>query len=258
MANNMKKQIDKAVILAGGKGTRLYPLTKNIPKVLIKVGEKSVIEHQIELLKSCGIKNVWIMLGHLGESIRKHLGSGKKWGVNIHYYQEKKPLGTAGALNPIGKTLKEDFLVLSGDVMLNLDVKKFINWHQEKKEKIASFVVHPTDHPRDSDLIETDSEDKISFFFQRPHPHGRKTGNLGIASVFAFSPAIFKYIPKNKKTDIEKDILPKILKSEKVFAYDTPEYIKDMGTPERLKMVREDYISGKIFKKRPSQNIHEA
>jgi len=254
----MQKKIKKAVILAGGKGTRLASVIKDTPKSLVKIGDKPVIEHQILLLKKYGIKDIWIMLGYLGGIIRKHLGNGKKWGVNIRYCQEKKPLGTAGALKPLGRELKEDFLVLSGDVMLDLNVKKFINWHQEKKEKIASFVVHPTDHPRDSDLIETDSEEKISFFFQRPHPRGRKTGNLGIASVFAFSPAIFKYIPKNKKTDIEKDILPKILKLEKVFAYNTPEYIKDMGTPERLKKVMEDYASGKIFKKRPSQNVYEA
>ncbi len=237
----------KAVILAGGKGTRLAPLIKNTPKSLVKIGGKPVIEHQILLLRKYGIKDIWILLGYLGNEIKEYLGNGKKWNVNIRYHQEKEPLGTAGAVKTLAEKVKEDFLVFSGDVMLDLNLKKFINWHGEKKEKIASIVVHSTDHPSDSDLVEIDDSERITNFLIRPHPEGKILPDLSIASVFIFSPKILQYMPESKKSDIEKDILPVILKSkEKLYGYKTPEYIKDMGTPERLKKISQDFASGKI------------
>jgi len=243
-----KKTIKKAVILAGGKGTRLTKVAKKIPKALIKIGGKPVIKHQILLLKEYGIKEIWILLGYLGDQIREYLQDGKKWNVKIYYHQEEKPLGTAGALKVLEGKIKEDFLVLSGDVMLNFDVKRFINQHK-KKRGMASIVVHPNDHPFDSDLVEIDDKGQITALLNRPHPKGITFRNLSIASVYIFSPKIFKYIPENKKSDIEKDILPKVLKAkEKIYAYNTPEYIKDIGMPKRLKEVRNDYLSGKIKK----------
>ena len=261
-----KKTIKKAVILAGGKGTRLAKVAKNIPKSLVKIGKKSLIEHQILLLKKYGVKEIWILLGHLGGQIRKYLQDGKKWNIKIYYHQEKKPLGTAGALKLLeGKIgdedkssssrfarlrlarVREDFLVLSGDVIMDFDIKRFIN-HQQKKS-IATIIIHPNDHPFDSDLVEVDDKGQIIALLKRPHPKGITFRNLSIASAYIFSPKIFKYIPENRKFDIEKDILPLLLKSkEKIYAYNTPEYLKDIGTPDRLARVRADYVSGKIKK----------
>ncbi|MFC1789584.1 HAD-IIIA family hydrolase [Patescibacteria group bacterium] len=237
----------KAAIIAGGKGTRLAPYIKDIPKALVKIGNKTIIEHQVLLLKEHGIKEIWVLLGYLGEQIRDYLGNGKKWKVKINYVQEDKPLGTAGALKQLEKRMKEDFLVFSGDVMLDLDLGRVIKWHEEKKDSIATFVVHPNDHPFDSDLVEIDKGGRIISLNKRPHPKGENFHNLSIASAYIFSPKIFKHIPSNRKTDIEKYLLPKILKlNKKVYGYCTPEYIKDAGTQKRLKRVREDYLSGKI------------
>ncbi len=236
----------KAVILAGGKGTRLAKLTKNAPKPLIKVGGKPVIEHQILLLREYGIKEIWILLGYFGEKIREYFQDGKKWKVKIHYYQEEKPLGTAGALKVLENEIKEDFLVFSGDVMMDFDLKRFINYHRQKKG-IASIVVHSNDHPFDSDLVEVDKEGQIISLLKRPHSPELTFRNLSIASAYIFSPKIFKYIPIKIKSDIEKDIFPLILKSKaKIYAYNSPEYFKDIGTPERLFKVRKDYTLGKI------------
>ena len=238
----------KAVILAGGKGTRLAKLTKNTPKPLIKVGGKPVIEHQILLLRKYGIKEIWILSGYLGKKIREYLQDGKKWKVKIHYYQEEKPLGTAGALKVLENEIKEDFLVFSGDVIIDFDLKRFINYHCQKKG-IASIVVHPNDHPFDSDLVEVNKEGQIISLLKRPHSHGLTFRNLSIASAYIFSPKIFKYIPIKIKSDIEKDIFPLILKSKaKIYAYNSPEYFKDIGTPERLLKARKDYALGKIKK----------
>ncbi|MDO8743405.1 MAG: nucleotidyltransferase family protein, partial [Candidatus Azambacteria bacterium] len=241
--------VKKTVILAGGKGERLHPLTKDVPKSLIKIGGKPIIEHQIQLLEEQGIKEIWLLLGYMGEKIKNYLKDGRKWNVEIHYEQEKKPLGTAGALLQLTDKIKEDFLVLSGDVMLNLNFRKFMNYHLGKENNLASFAVHSTDHPQDSDLVEIDEDGRILNLFKRPHSEGKKLGNTSIASVFVFSPGVFNYIDREKKVDIEKDMLPLILKSkDKTYGYLTQEYIKDMGTLERLEKVRQDYFLGKIQK----------
>lgn len=238
----------QAVILAGGQGTRLAPYLKDLPKALVKIGDRSVIEHQIQLLSSQGITDIWVLLGHLGEQIQESLGNGKKFGVKINYLQEEKSLGTAGALKQLEGKINEDFVVLSGDILLNLDFQKFIEWHQKRENPVASFVVHHTDHPQDSDLIEADSDGKISNLFARPHSNRKALPDLSIASVFLFSPAIFRYIDDSKKCDIEKEVLPEILKSDaNAFAYNSKEYIKDMGTIERLEQVKKDYVLGKIY-----------
>ncbi|MFH1582614.1 MAG: HAD-IIIA family hydrolase [bacterium] len=241
-----------AIIIAGGKATRLGNLSKDTPKGLIKIGRKPVLEHQIELLRQYGIREIWILLGYLGEQIKEYFKDGKKWNVSIKYLQEKSPLGTAGALKNLEKEMKrekDDFLVLSGDVMLDMDIKRLIVWNKKKGKKVGTIIVHPNDHPKDSDLVEIDKEGRISSFLKRPHPQGSNFRNLSIASGYIFSSDIFKYITKRKKCDIEKDIFPLVLKSKgKLFAYNTPEYIKDMGTPKRLKEVRQDYNSGKIKK----------
>lgn len=245
----------QAVIVAGGKGKRLARLTKNIPKPLIKIGKIPLIEHQIKLLEKHGIKEIFILSGYLGQKLRKYLGDGKKWGVNIIHYQEEKPLGTAGALKTLAGKINEDFLFLSGDIMLDLDIQKFIHWYRQKKaegrekNKIASIVVHSTDHPFDSDLVEVGKNERINSFLIRPHPEGKTLPRLGIASVFIFSPDIFKHITSRKKTDIEKDVLPQLdLTKYNIYAYNTSEYLKDMGTPKRLEEVNYDYAQKKIEK----------
>lgn len=235
--------------MAGGRGTRMGKLSETTPKALIKIGKKAIIERQILLLEQNGIKNIYVLLGYLGDKIEKYLGNGKKFGVKIYYCREKLPLGTAGSLKEIEKKIEKDFLFLSCDVMLDMDIKRFINWHNHKKNSCASLVVHPSDHAFDSDLVETDKKERVISFLIRPHSPSLVFKNLSIASVFIFSPKIFSFIEKCKKSDIEKDVLPKILAAEeKIYAYKSPEYIKDAGTPERLKIVRRDYNLGKIKK----------
>lgn len=235
----------KAVIVAGGKGTRLGKLTLRTPKSLVKIGGKTILEHQIVFLQKSGTREVWMLLGHLGQEIKSFLEK-RRWTVRFSYLQEQVALGTGGALKQLEKEIKEDFLVLSGDIMVNFDLARFIAWHK-KKGGMASLLVHPSDHPFDSDLVETDEEARVVSLLRRPHAKGMLFRNRSIASVYIFSPKIFRYIPKNKKADIEKDILPKLLRaSEKIYAYGTAEYIKDMGTPERLAQVRKDYSSGRI------------
>jgi len=241
----MSNTLTTAVILAGGKGTRLAPVAKDTPKALVHIGGLSVVEHQIALLKQHGIRTVWLLLGHLGKEVQEFLEA-KDLGVELRYKQEQEALGTAGALSQLQNEIKEDFLVLSGDVMMNVDCTRFWNWHAEKNS-IVSLLVHPNDHPFDSDLVEVNTEGKVVSLLKRPHKKGETFRNISIASLYICSPKIFSYIAKNGKSDFEKDLLPVLIKaSQSIYAYKSPEYIKDMGTPERLEQVRKDYESGKI------------
>lgn len=238
-----------AVILAGGTGTRL---NLNYPKVLVEIGDKPIIIHQIILLKKYGIKNIWVLSGFQNEKVRSVLDTGKKWGVRIYHISESENnlLGSAGALKSLENNIKNDFLILSGDVMLDIDLDNLIRFHNSHNSQVATIVVHPSDHPHDSDLVEINKQNQVTKFLIRKNKTQQKNllySNLTNTGVFIFSPKIFKSIKKNQKQDIEKDLFPKILAaSEIIFAYKTAEYLKDMGTAQRLKKVIFDYKMGKI------------
>jgi D,D-heptose 1,7-bisphosphate phosphatase len=235
----------KAVILAGGKGARLGALTKEVPKPMIKIGGGPVLEHQINLLKKYGIKDIIVLTGYLSEMIEEYFGDGNNLGVNISYFKEKKPLGTTGGIKEIEDKLKKDFLVLYGDIMVNMDLERLVDFHQQK-DGICTLVVHPNDHPYDSDLVEIDKDQKIIAFHPKPHEENKYHRNLVNACLYVMSPEILKYIKTGAKADFGRDVFPKIVKKETIYGYNTAEYLKDIGTPARLQEVREDYESGKI------------
>jgi len=235
----------KTLILAGGKGTRIGKTTRKIPKPMIKIGGLSVLEHQINLLKRYGIKEIIILTGHLAEVIEKYFKNGKDFGVNITYFKEKKPLGTTGGLKEIENKLMEDFIVVYGDIMLDMDIARLLVFHKSKNS-VCTTVLHPNDHPHDSDLVEIDNNQKIIAFHPKPHDENKYFRNLVNAGLYVMSPKILKYIKKGVKADFGKDIFPKIIKKEALYGYNTAEYLKDIGTPDRLAKVRKDYRSGKI------------
>ncbi|MBK9041579.1 MAG: nucleotidyltransferase family protein [Bdellovibrionales bacterium] len=146
----------KAVILAGGKGTRLGSLTEQIPKVLLPIAGKPVLDYQFEWLVREGVREVLLLTGHMTDKIREHCGDGSKWGLRISFIEEAAPLGTAGALKEAEDFLLEDFLVVYGDVLVDMDLSAFINFHCELEDPCATLMVHPNDHPHDSDLVEFD------------------------------------------------------------------------------------------------------
>jgi len=241
----------KAIILTGGRGTRLGRLTERLPKPLIKIGSKPILEHQILLLKRYGIDEIFILSGYLGGKIERFLGK-NNFGVKIHHLIEDSPLGTAGAVKTLEGKIKDDFIVFSGDVMMDFDIRRLIRFHKKHSPAVGTIIVHPNDHPFDSDLVEVNPNWQVTKFLvrvEKTQPRDLLFKNLTNASVFLFRRTIFKYIKKDEKCDLEKDIFPKILANgEILFAYNTPEYIKDMGSPERLKKVTQDYRSRKIQK----------
>jgi len=232
-----------AVILAGGKGVRLHPLTVDLPKPMIEIAGKPVLEHQLLVLKEHGVNKAIILAGYLGQKIVDYFGDGSDWGISISYRQESVPLGTAGAVKALQDELNEDFLLVYGDVFFDFDIDMAVSLHRQSGAA-ATLVAHPTDHPQDSDLLDLDAAQNITEIIKKPHAGG--LGNIGNAAFYVLSPRVFPYIPEGK-ADFMHDVFPQMLENgEHLVAYKTAEYLKDMGTVERLQTVRQDYVSGRI------------
>lgn len=236
----------KIVILAGGKGTRIASVNNEIPKPMILVNGKPVLEYQVELAKHYGFTEFIFIIGHLGSIIRDYFDDGKRFGVNITYYEEKVPLGTAGALADLVDFLTEDFFVFYGDTIMDIALDKMLEFHS-KNAADATLYVHPNDHPYDSDLVSVDSNSEVRGFYLKPHKDGLFCRNIVNAALYILSPKILGLIVPGNKTYLEKDIFSLCLvKGYRLFAYQSSEYIKDMGTPERYEKVCSDQKSGKV------------
>ena len=235
----------QAIILAGGKGTRLGALTQEMPKPMIEIAGKPILEHQILLCKRYGITQFIFIVNHLHASISSYFGKGEKWGITIDYYIEEMPLGTVGGIKAIESRLTETFIVLYGDVMVNMDLQRLLAFHRSNQSD-ATLVLHPNDHPYDSDLAAVNKDDKIMAFFSKPHDANTYYQNLVNAGLYVFEPLVLKYLQANQKADFGKDIFPQWVNTLQMYGYNTTEYLKDMGTPNRLQKVTDDYISGKI------------
>ena len=236
----------KVVIIAGGQGTRIASVNSEIPKAMIPVCGKPIIEHEVELCKRYGFTDFLFIIGYMGDRISSYFGDGSKWGVNIDYYQETQPLGTAGALGYLKDKLTEDFYVFYGDTIVDFDMDSMLKYHQEKNAD-ATLFLHPNDHPYDSDIVQLDGNGKVLKFDNKPHPDGFVSKNIVNAALFIFSPKILDKIEVGVKSHIEKHVLPRCLEAGmNLYGYVSPEYIKDMGTPDRYEAVCQDFESGKV------------
>lgn len=239
----------KLIIIAGGKGTRLG--FKDIPKPMVEVDKKPIIYHQIILAKKYGIKEIIILSGYLSEVIEDYFKNGEDLGVNITHVREEKPLGTAGSIKSIESLIDQDerFMVFYGDLIMDFNIQDFIEFDKKYQPIVGSLIVHPNDHPHDSDLLVVDNNNRVTNFISKPH-NKKYYRNLVNAAVYIFSSKIFKFIEKDLSQDFGKDIFPNIVNNSKdnLLAYNTPEYIKDMGTTDRLSKVCKDFSSGKVAK----------
>ncbi|SHJ79571.1 D,D-heptose 1,7-bisphosphate phosphatase [Clostridium amylolyticum] len=237
-----------AVIMAGGKGTRLKDIAVDIPKPMVPVCNKPVLEHQIINLKKSGITDIILIIGHLGERIKEYFKDGRKLDVNISYVIEETPLGTAGALYYIKDKIKEDFFLIFGDLMLDVDWKRMKCFHKEKGAAIT-LLSHPNSHPFDSDLIIADKNNKVINWDSKHNIRDYYYKNLVNSGIYIISPIALKYIIEPKKMDFEKHIVIPAINELGVYSYRSTEYVKDMGTLERYEAVSSDYSKGVIKRK---------
>ncbi len=237
----------KVVILAGGKGSRLDDYTETIPKPLIKIEGKPVLEYQVDSLKRYGLTNILISIGYLGERIVEYFGNGSKFGVNISYLKEDAPLGTGGILYYLLDFIDDDFILLFGDIVLHIDWSRFIQFHNQKKG-IGTFLIHPNNHPFDSDLLIVDQEGRINNIIPKDTPR-EFYDNIVKSGVHIFRKEVLQYA-RPEKMDLEQDIIIKILQANySLYGYHTSEYVKDMGTKKRLAQVTADVKNNFLEKK---------
>ena len=238
----------QAVILAGGKGTRLLSRSGALPKTLIDIGGVPLLAHQLRLLQEHGFTKVLLLLNHMAETISRYCRDSAPPGLEISILCDGEMRGTAGAVLHALPQLDEQFAVLYGDTMLNVDLTRFWDWHMQHPQAAASLFLHPNNHPQDSDLVEADESYRIIRFHSYPHPAGAYLPNLVNAALYivrrdALPPA--GAYPK--PIDFAKNLFPEMLgNGALLLGYLSPEYIKDAGTPERLDQVRRDLASGVI------------
>ena len=230
----------KAVILAGGLGSRMGEACSSLPKPMLNLAGKPVLEHQIERLKREGITEFILVTGYLGEKIEEYFKDGSSLGVSILYYREREPLGTAGALFELGLT--EDFLLCNGDLIFNFCLDKMVDFHRSKNA-LATLFTHPNSHPYDSTLICTDNENRVIDFLKSDE---RECGaeNLCNAGIQIISPHLLEMYEKGGSKNLDRDIIFPALSTGRIYSYKSFEYVKDMGTPERLESAESDLEHG--------------
>ena len=234
-----------AVIQAGGKGTRMRELTHDeIPKPLLLVNGKPMIEWQILQLKEYGIKEFVLITGHLGEKIEEYFSDGSKLGVSIAYIRESIPLGSAGALYYVKRYAKnKDVILVFGDVMFELDWNRFLSFH-EQKNGVVTLLAHPNAHPYDSDLLIVDKDDRVTGIDSKNSIRDYNYKNCVNAGLSIFKSSLLTQITEEKGVDYESQLVKPLMGNGHVFAYNTPEYVKDAGTPDRFTAVCKEQLDG--------------
>jgi D,D-heptose 1,7-bisphosphate phosphatase len=236
----------QAVILAGGKGTRLKDISGDLPKPMVTILSKPLLQHLIEQCVKHGITDIKLLVSYKKGVIQDYFGDGGEFGAFIEYIVEDVPRGTAGALMDALPKLDEQFLVLYGDTYFDIDLASFWAFHRKKLGDVSIFL-HPNDHPYDSDLVEVDPSLQVKKI--HPYPHDAQwRQNLVNAAVYIFNKKSIKEINFiSGRPDIAKDLFPLMIElKKKLYGYISTEYIKDMGTPQRLAKVKSDINFGKI------------
>jgi len=235
----------KAIIMAGGEGSRLRPLTCDLPKPMVPVMNVPIMEHIINLLKKHGITEIGVTLMYLPQKIKDYFGNGSHFGVNIHYFTEDTPLGTAGSVKNAGDFLDETFIVISGDSLTDMDITKAIEFHRAKKSK-ATIVLTRVDVPLEYGVVITDRNGAITGFLEKPSWSEvfSDTVNTG---TYILEPEIMNYMEHGKKTDFSQDLFPLLLeKNEPMFGYIMSDYWCDIGDLQAYLQAHYDVLDGKV------------
>ena len=224
----------KAVVLAGGKGTRLLPYTTILPKPLMPIGDIPILEVLLRQMKRAGINHVVLTVGHLASLLRAYFGDGKQWDLDITYSQEQIPFGTAGPIALV-KDLDKTFLVTNGDVLTTLDIRKLVAFHK-KKGAIATIAAHRRQVRIDLGVIQSDGDDRVSGYIEKPTTE--YTVSMG---VYVFEPRVLEYIPVGRYLDFPSLILKLIASGETVSSYTFDGYWMDLGRPDDYVQANQDF-----------------
>lgn len=232
--------------MAGGRGTRIASVNSEVPKPMIPLAGTPVIGRQIEVLKAQNITDITLVIGYLGGKIEEYFGDGKAFGVNISYIREETPLGTAGALYYF-RGAGEDVLLINGDIVFDIDISRFYGEHLAHKKNggLATVFTHPNSHPYDSGIIVADNCGRVTEWLHKEDERLWYKNRVN-AGIHLLSAELLSRFETLKKLDLDRDILKPLVKEGALYIYDSPEYVKDMGTPDRYASVEEDILTGKV------------
>ncbi|WP_416827233.1 sugar phosphate nucleotidyltransferase [Ectobacillus polymachus] len=235
----------KGVILAGGKGTRLRPLTCHLPKPLLPILDKPVMEYSIELLKKHGIREIAVTVQYLSSSIQEYFGDGSKWGVELSYFVDSPPLGTAGSIKQAERFLDEPFVVISGDALTDIDLSKGIHFHKSG-DRLVTIFQKEVASPLNFGLVVTDEEGCVIKYVEKPNWH-EVVSNTVNTGIYIMDPAIFSYMEQHTFLDFSHDVFPTLLqKKERIYGYLCDGYWLDIGTFPQYRQAHADILNKKV------------
>ena len=235
----------KAVIMAGGKGTRLRPLTSNQPKPMISIVNKPCMEHIVDLLKRHGFEDVVVTLEYMPEVVQGYFGNGSEWGMNIEYSVEEEPLGTAGSVKDVEDRLKERFVIVSGDALTDVDLTEALSFHEERGAE-ATLVLKKVDDPSEFGIVTVAEDGRVTDFMEKPDEEEvfSYTANTGI---YVLEPSVLKDIPEGQEYDWSKEQFPKMLEEGRsLYGYVMEGYWEDIGNIEQYMGAQRAVLDGEV------------
>lgn len=246
----------KTVIMAGGRGTRISDIFPDIPKPMIPIENMPVLEREIYCLRDQGFTDIILTVGYKADVIIDYFGDGNKvspatgkpFGVKIEYFVEETPLGNAGALFRLKENLTDDFLLLNADAIFDIDFNRMVEFHKKHNAAVTLFT-HPNSHPYDSGLIIADDKHTVLSWLAKEDERPEYYKNRVNAGLHVISPYVLDQTITTPKIDLDRQLLKPLAGTGKMFCYDSPEYVKDMGTPERYYSVVEDFKAGRVTSK---------
>jgi len=242
--------------MAGGEGTRLRPLTTTRPKPMVLVANRPILEHVINLLKDNGVDEVVITLQYLPEVVKNYFGDGSQFGMKITYSVEEKPLGTAGSVKKVEKNLKDTFLVISGDLVTDINLRDAVKFHKERGA-VATIVLTRVSNPIEYGIVTTDSNGRVKQFLEKPS-WGEVFSDTINAGIYILEPEVLERIKPDEPFDFSKQLFPLLLKEkEPLFGYIADGYWCDIGNPQQYAEANRDALSGKLRVKIPGKQIGE-
>src|SRR3954468_974001 len=235
----------KAVIMAGGEGSRVRPVTSNQPKPMLPLANKPMMEHIVGLLKRHGFDDIVVTLAFMPNAIRTYFGDGSEFGVRMVYATEESPLGTAGSVRNAMDELDERFLVISGDVMTDIDLSEIVAYH-EARGAMATIGLTAVDNPLEFGIVITNEDGSIERFLEKP-TWGQVFSDTVNNGIFVLEPEIFDFIPPDRPVDFSGEVFPALLEQGKpIFGHVSDGYWEDVGMLEAYNKAHQDILDGKV------------
>ncbi|HEX6491406.1 MAG TPA: sugar phosphate nucleotidyltransferase, partial [Gaiellaceae bacterium] len=235
----------KAVVMAGGEGTRLRPLTSNQPKPMVPVVGKPCMEHIVELVRGHGIEDVIVTVAFLPQAIRSYFGDGEALGARIEYSVEESPLGTAGSVRLASEKLEDTFVVISGDALTDVNLEKLVDFHRAR-EAAVTIGLKSVENPLEFGIVVTDDEGRIERFLEKPS-WGQVFSDTINTGIYVLEPEVLRHIPTDRPYDFSKELFPLLLEMGRpMYGYVFGEYWQDIGNLEQFRQANFDALDGAV------------